>query len=136
MLEDNLMPFGITPKRLSFTLGASFLGRLDGVRLFTLLLFMTDKASFIDFSKFALKQIKKLPSHIKVALFAWVETVEDIGIRKSRLNKGYHDEPLKGRDRKGQRSVRLSKAYRAYYEENEQKEIILIQVQEVNKHDY
>jgi len=48
---------------------------------------------------------------------------------------GYHDEPLKG-DRKGQRSVRLNRAYRAIYEESEDGQLTIITVLEVNKHDY
>jgi len=47
----------------------------------------------------------------------------------------YHNEPLKG-DRKGQRSVRLNKAYRVIYEETESGNVVLIGVQEVNKHEY
>ncbi|MBW1759830.1 MAG: hypothetical protein JRI88_05880 [Deltaproteobacteria bacterium] len=42
-------------------------------------------------------------------------------------------EPLKGK-RFGQRSVRLSKAYRAIYIEKQ--ESIIIEVIEVSKHDY
>lgn len=49
--------------------------------------------------------------------------------------QGYHDEPLKG-DRKGQRSVRLNKAYRAIYEEKNNREIKLILILEVSKHEY
>ena len=37
-----------------------------------------------------------------------------MGLRETRKIKGYHDEPLQG-DRKGQRSIRLNKAYRAFY---------------------
>jgi len=47
---------------------------------------------------------------------------------------GYHDEPLKG-DRAGQRSIRLSRAYRAIYEIR--KDVAqLVSVEEVSKHDY
>jgi len=48
---------------------------------------------------------------------------------------GYHDEPLKG-DRRGQRSVRLNRAYRVIYEENDQGDIVVILVLEVSKHGY
>ena len=61
--------------------------------------------------------------------------VEESGIREVRKFKGFHDEPLKGR-RRGQRSVRLNKAYRAIYVEHEEGEIELIEVLEVNKHEY
>jgi proteic killer suppression protein len=48
---------------------------------------------------------------------------------------GFHDEPLKG-DRKGQRSIRLNKAYRAIYIEGQRKEVHIISIIEVNKHEY
>lgn len=84
-------------------------------------------------TKFAEKQLKKLPLNIKQALRYWAESVERYGIREVRKLPGYHDEPLKG-DRKGQRAVRLNKAYRAIYvEKNEGIEITVI---EVNKHEY
>jgi proteic killer suppression protein len=38
--------------------------------------------------------------------------------------------------RQGQRSVRLSKAYRAIYVEHETGEVELIEVLQVNKHEY
>jgi len=69
------------------------------------------------------------------AYHTWVKTVELDGIRATRALSGYHDEPLKG-DRKGQRSVRLSKGYRVIYEETESGNLVLIGVQEVNKHEY
>jgi proteic killer suppression protein len=86
-------------------------------------------------SRFAEKQLKKLPRHIIAAYHTWVRTVELDGIRATRMLPGYHDEPLHG-DRKGQRSVRLNKAYRVIYEETESGNLILIGVQEVNKHEY
>jgi proteic killer suppression protein len=84
-------------------------------------------------TKFAEKQLKHLPQYIKEALRYWAESVEKDGITVVRRLPGYHDEPLKG-DRKGQRSVRLNKAYRAIYVET--KIGIEITVIEVNKHDY
>ncbi len=86
-------------------------------------------------TKFADKQLKKLPSNIVAAFWTWVKTVELDGIRNTRKLSGYHDEPLKG-DRKGQRSIRLNKAYRVIYEETNSGNIILIAVQEINKHEY
>jgi toxin HigB-1 len=86
-------------------------------------------------TKFAEKQVRKLPRQIVAAYRTWVKSVELDGIRTTRSLPGYHDEPLKG-DRKGQRSVRLSKAYRVIYEETEAGTIVLIGVQEVNKHEY
>lgn len=89
----------------------------------------------VHISKFAEKQLKKIPVHIKEALLIWVSSVEESGIIQVRKLPGYHDEPLKG-DRKGQRSVRLSRAYRVIYEESENGQLTVITVLEVNKHDY
>lgn len=86
-------------------------------------------------TRFAEKQINKVPNYISEALFIWVETVELSGIAESRKLKGYHDEPLKGH-RKGQRSVRLNRSYRAIYVEDESADLILVTVIEVNKHEY
>ena len=63
----------------------------------------------------------------------WISAVELLGIQEVRKNKGFHDEPLKG-VRKGQRSIRLIKAYRAIYIE-EKGEIHLVLIVEVNKHE-
>jgi len=81
----------------------------------------------------AQKQIKKLPEHIIRKLQKWAEDVEQFGIEEIRIIPGYHDELLKW-GRSGQRSIRLSKAYRAFY--IEQDDMIVIEVIEVNKHDY
>lgn len=94
-----------------------------------------DRACQVWITKFAEKQVRRLPKHIAAAFHTWVRTVELDGIRKTRILPGYHDEPLKG-ERKGQRSVRLSKGYRVIYEETEAGSLVLIAVQEVNKHEY
>lgn len=86
-------------------------------------------------TRFAEKQISKVPNYISEALYIWVETVELSGIAETRKLKGYHDEPLKGY-RKGQRSVRLNRSYRAIYIEDENADLILVTVIEVNKHEY
>ncbi|MCM2284009.1 MAG: type II toxin-antitoxin system mRNA interferase toxin, RelE/StbE family [Desulfobacula sp.] len=79
------------------------------------------------------KQLKKVPVFIAVNLQTWVEQVEMFGISQVRRIPGYHDEPLHG-ERLGQRSIRLSKAYRAFYTEDD--DHIIIDVMEVNKHEY
>lgn len=94
-----------------------------------------ERTSQVTLTKFAEKQLKRLPKNIIAAYFTWVRSVELEGIRKVRKLSGYHDEPLKG-DRKGQRSVRLNKSYRVIYEELETDKVILVGVQEVSKHDY
>ena len=89
----------------------------------------------IKLTKIAHKDIKKVPVSIAVKLQMWTHAVEKYGIAKVRKIHGYHDEPLKG-ERKGQRSIRLNKAYRAIYEETAENEIHIILIMEVNKHDY
>lgn len=81
------------------------------------------------------KQLKRLPLHIVRNLQRWALQVETLGIAEVRKISGYHDEPL-SRTRKGQRSVRLSKHYRAFYTEMEDRQVKIINVEEVNKHDY
>jgi len=49
--------------------------------------------------------------------------------------RGYHDEPLKGK-RKGQRSIRLNRAYRLIYEQDTSEELVVVAVLEVSKHEY
>jgi len=84
-------------------------------------------------NKKAQKQFKKIPTHIQGKLQSWIESVEAFGIEEIRIIPGYHDEPLTGQ-RTGQRSIRLSRAYRAFYVEYDDK--IMIEIIEVNKHDY
>ncbi|CAM2888055.1 type II toxin-antitoxin system mRNA interferase toxin, RelE/StbE family [Legionella anisa] len=93
------------------------------------------KPCHVDLTTKAKKNLTKVPEYIKEKLLLWVDSVERIGINKTRIIPGYHDELLKG-DRSGQRSIRLNKAYRAIYIEKENKEIVIISVIEVNKHEY
>ena len=81
------------------------------------------------------KQLDRVPDVIARKFRLWVALVEESGIREVRKCKGFHDEPLKGQ-RQGQRSIRLSRAYRAIYVEHETGEVELIEVLEVNKHEY
>lgn len=60
---------------------------------------------------------------------------EESGLGEMRKHKGFHDEPLQ-RTRRGQRSVRLNKAYRAIYVEDMQGNVELVEVIEVTKHEY
>ena len=83
----------------------------------------------------AQKQIIKLPKFIQSKLRLWIFDVENNGLTEIRKISGYHDEPLKG-DRKGQRSIRLNKAYRAIYEIKDNKIIEFVLIIEVNRHDY
>ena len=77
----------------------------------------------------------KVPPYIAVKLYEWVEAVIHDGLLEVRKIKGYHDEPLKGH-RKGQRSIRLSRSYRAIYVQSKDGIMKLIEIIGVNKHDY
>lgn len=89
----------------------------------------------VEISKNAYKDLEKTPQHVVIKLQSWVEDVGCLGLREVRKIKGYHDEPLKGK-RDGQRSIRLSKAYRAIYEVDSTFSIHFLEIVEVNKHDY
>lgn len=89
----------------------------------------------IEISKRAEKDLEKVPDYIEVKLLAWIEAVENEGLEIVRKTPGYHDEPLKG-DRMGQRSIRLNLNYRAIYELHTEKEIRIVEIKEVHKHDY
>ena len=92
------------------------------------------KKYIVDYSPLK-KSLKKIPNHVVNKLLYWAKSVESLGIEEVRKHPSYHDEPLKG-ERKGQRSIRLSKAYRVFYRESKNGEIHLILVEEVNKHEY
>ena len=94
---------------------------------------ITNTADMVQYDSKVEKDIDKLPVHIAEKLKFWANDVNNNGIIEVRKCKGYHDEPLKG-DRKGQRSIRLSKSYRAIYIED--KIIVKIIIIEVNKHEY
>lgn len=50
----------------------------------------------VDLTVKAKKNLSKVPSYIKEKLLLWVDSIERIGINKTRIIPGYHDEPLKG----------------------------------------
>ncbi len=81
------------------------------------------------------KQLDRVPEVIARKFRLWVALLEESGVREVRKHKGFHDEPLKGQ-RSGQRSIRLNRSYRAIYIELDTGKIELIEVLEVNKHEY
>jgi proteic killer suppression protein len=83
----------------------------------------------------AQRALGRAPHHIGDKLLAWVELVNAQGLEEARKVPGYHDKPLKG-VRRGQRSIRLSKAYRAIYTLRTEASGIVAVVEEVSKHDY
>lgn len=89
----------------------------------------------VELSKKAYKDLEKVPSHVVLKFQSWVEDVGVMSLREMRKIKGYHDEPLKGK-RDGQRSIRLSKAYRAIYEVNDTDVVHFVEIIGVNKHVY
>ncbi|MBX3023675.1 hypothetical protein KF840_02070 [bacterium] len=88
----------------------------------------------VEITRVAEKQLRKCPRHIVDNLMIWVAAVERDGVEQVRKVRGYHDEALKG-DRAGQRSIRLSRAYRAIYEVKEGT-ARFVSIEEVSKHDY
>lgn len=88
----------------------------------------------VDFSKVE-KTLKKLPRHILKKAVSWARDVELFGLPTVRRTPGYHDEPLEGR-RFGQRSIRLSRAYRLIYSVSIQGAVKVILIEEINKHEY
>ncbi len=68
-------------------------------------------------------------------LLAWVEAVESDGLDVTRRVPGFHDEPLKGQCR-GQRSIRLSRQWRAIYTIAADHDVQLVSVEEVTPHAY
>ena len=79
--------------------------------------------------------LRKLPKHIITKLTAWINAVGHDGLSEVRKIPGFHDEPLQG-ERKGQRSIRLSKSYRAIYIIDKAGQMEIVEIIEVNKHDY
>ena len=85
-------------------------------------------------SKRAQKDLAKIPKHIRRLFHTWEEGVRNHGLEEIRKVPGYHDEPLKGA-RAGQRSIRLSRSWRAIYSLWGD-HVVFAYVEEVNKHEY
>jgi len=86
-------------------------------------------------TKKAQKDLKKVPIHVVRKLKVWVNDVETLGLEEVRMLPGFHDEALKGK-RKGERSIRLSHAYRAIYIIRGGGTMEFVNIEEVNKHEY
>ena len=89
----------------------------------------------VKLTKTAQHGLTSCPDYIASKFKYWVSLVETMGLESVRKIKGFHDEPLKGK-RSGQRSVRLNKSYRAIYAINRDGGVEIVEVQEVNKHEY
>jgi toxin HigB-1 len=79
------------------------------------------------------KELKKVPDFIRKKVIFWIFMVETNGMAEVMKSPGFHDEPPKG-ERKGQRSVRMNKAYRLIYRVIEDR--VHIELLEVHKHEY
>lgn len=85
--------------------------------------------------KKAKDDLQTVPVYIARKVGSWIDAVAHDGLLSVRKISGFHDEPLKG-DRKGQRSIRLNKAYRAIYIIDKLNKMEIVEIIEVNKHDY
>ena len=83
----------------------------------------------------AKKDLKKIPHYIRDNLNTWIRSIQREGIMETRKIRGYHDELLKGK-RKRQRSIRLSRSYRAIYQESNDGSLNIISIMEISKHEY
>jgi len=86
-------------------------------------------------SKRRLKELKRSPFYIQEKFRGWVGDVNKIGLMEVRKHPGWHDEPLQG-VRRGQRSIRLNKQWRAIYVIREDNSIEFVEIIEVIPHEY
>ena len=103
--------------------------------MFTYWVYSVDVIARVYLSRQAMKELRTVPRHIALKLMAWVEAVETEGLEEVRKVPGYHDEPLSG-PRRGERSIRLSRAYRAIYRVAQDGFGEIVKVDEVSKHGY
>jgi len=96
---------------------------------------MTLVKGIVEIAPSAQKQLRSVPRHVVRKLMLWIAAVEHDGLAEVRKASGYHDEPLKGR-RKGQRSIRLSRQWRAIYVVSSKGVAELVTVKEVTLHAY
>jgi proteic killer suppression protein len=89
----------------------------------------------VELSAGAKKDLRRVPAPVLKKFRAWIDDVEFNGVEEARKRPGYHDEPLKG-ERRGQRSVRLNRSWRAIYEIKGDGNVEFVEVKEVNHHDY
>jgi len=89
----------------------------------------------VRLTKKAQKDLDQIPEIIERKLKIWVALVETESLEAARKIPGFHDEPLKGK-RAGQRSIRLSRNYRAIYVIKADAIVEFASVEEVNHHDY
>ncbi|MBT8452464.1 MAG: hypothetical protein KJO40_10900 [Deltaproteobacteria bacterium] len=89
----------------------------------------------MEITRRAEKQARKLPVQVFRKLKTWTYLIRESGLEEVRKTSGFHDEPLMGR-RRGMRSVRLSRSYRAMYRLVEEDGVVFVSIEEVSKHGY
>jgi toxin HigB-1 len=89
----------------------------------------------VELTRSAEKDLRKLTRHLVILFNEWVKTVETMGYEYMKTLKGYRDHPLKG-NRFGERSVSLTISYRVIYEVHKSQCLRIVEVKEVNKHEY
>ncbi len=89
----------------------------------------------VQIAKQALKDLKRTPVYIQEKFQAWLVAVNKAGLEETRKRMGWHDEPLLG-NRKGQRSIRLNRQWRAIYVIKSNGQIEFIEVREITPHEY
>lgn len=86
-------------------------------------------------NKYSSKQLRRIPKYIVIQFDLWVEVIETQSFEAMQAIKGYNDHALIG-DRKGQRSSYLSRSWRVIYIKKNGLDINIIEVLEINHHDY
>lgn len=89
----------------------------------------------VEITKRALKELRRAPLYIQEKFRAWLVAVHKVGLIETRKRSGWHDEPLLG-DRKGQRSIRLNKQWRAVYLVRADGKVEFVEMIEVMPHAY
>lgn len=86
-------------------------------------------------SKSAEKDLSRIPIHILKKFDVWVDMIMKKGLPAMQQQKGYRDHALHG-NRKGQRSSSLTRSWRVIYSLDEEENILMVEVLEVNHHEY
>ena len=89
----------------------------------------------VRLSQRAQKDLQIAPAQVRSKLKAWINGVGKEGLEEVRKIPGFHDEPLAGK-RTGQRSIRLSRSYRAIYRLLKDETVWFARIEEVTKHGY
>jgi toxin HigB-1 len=87
-------------------------------------------------AKLAARQLRKAPPQVRNAFSYWIGLVAEHGLLEVRKIRGFHDESIARGAHAGQRSIRLSRSWRAFYVLESDGAAELVEVVEVNKHLY